>query len=121
MIRRPPRSTLFPYTTLFRSRTGVAEQTLQEESEKANAVGIPVAAAKDEEIAKRQISRQQLIVEELLAAALAKNNFEILDDCETFFLPAQKEILRILASGKRGSEDPSLDEVVALIVLRASC
>src|SRR2546423_6095554 len=24
MIRRPPRSTLFPYTTLFRSRTGRA-------------------------------------------------------------------------------------------------
>src|SRR3712207_7317088 len=26
MIRRPPRSTLFPYTTLFRSRVGVAAQ-----------------------------------------------------------------------------------------------
>src|SRR2546427_8981221 len=25
MIRRPPRSTLFPYTTLFRSRTGEAD------------------------------------------------------------------------------------------------
>src|SRR2546429_7025787 len=25
MIRRPPRSTLFPYTTLFRSRPGAAE------------------------------------------------------------------------------------------------
>src|SRR5436853_5796877 len=25
MIRRPPRSTLFPYTTLFRSRGGVLE------------------------------------------------------------------------------------------------
>src|SRR3712207_7954874 len=25
MIRRPPRSTLFPYTTLFRSRAGIAE------------------------------------------------------------------------------------------------
>src|SRR5260221_5597252 len=24
MIRRPPRSTLFPYTTLFRSRTGTS-------------------------------------------------------------------------------------------------
>src|SRR2546422_6143943 len=24
MIRRPPRSTLFPYTTLFRSRRGIA-------------------------------------------------------------------------------------------------
>src|SRR3712207_9541231 len=26
MIRRPPRSTLFPYTTLFRSRAEVVEQ-----------------------------------------------------------------------------------------------
>src|SRR5689334_23587369 len=26
MIRRPPRSTLFPYTTLFRSLEGVADQ-----------------------------------------------------------------------------------------------
>src|SRR5258708_16684093 len=25
MIRRPPRSTLFPYTTLFRSRLGIAD------------------------------------------------------------------------------------------------
>src|SRR3712207_7477043 len=30
MIRRPPRSTLFPYTTLFRSRLGVVRaRTLQ--------------------------------------------------------------------------------------------
>src|SRR3712207_7327230 len=28
MIRRPPRSTLFPYTTLFRSPLGVAHQPL---------------------------------------------------------------------------------------------
>src|SRR3712207_8209912 len=27
MIRRPPRSTLFPYTTLFRSRVGVVRRT----------------------------------------------------------------------------------------------
>src|SRR3712207_7833803 len=26
MIRRPPRSTLFPYTTLFRSQAGLEEQ-----------------------------------------------------------------------------------------------
>src|SRR5687768_17623525 len=26
MIRRPPRSTLFPYTTLFRSRTTIADR-----------------------------------------------------------------------------------------------
>src|SRR5258708_29386141 len=28
MIRRPPRSTLFPYTTLFRSETGGPEQAV---------------------------------------------------------------------------------------------
>src|SRR3712207_7431999 len=28
MIRRPPRSTLFPYTTLFRSRSAIAEVDL---------------------------------------------------------------------------------------------
>src|SRR2546430_15166833 len=30
MIRRPPRSTLFPYTTLFRSSSRVAEQLLRQ-------------------------------------------------------------------------------------------
>src|SRR2546427_9642293 len=29
MIRRPPRSTLFPYTTLFRSRDGVVGEVVQ--------------------------------------------------------------------------------------------
>src|SRR5438067_5054207 len=29
MLRRPPRSTLFPYTTLFRSGKGLLEGTLQ--------------------------------------------------------------------------------------------
>src|SRR3712207_7805919 len=31
MIRRPPRSTLFPYTTLFRSRGTVVQSALPEE------------------------------------------------------------------------------------------
>src|SRR5687768_17717679 len=30
MIRRPPRSTLFPYTTLFRSRGGCDDPTLRQ-------------------------------------------------------------------------------------------
>src|SRR2546422_4597211 len=30
MIRRPPRSTLFPYTTLFRSPVGLHEQPVQD-------------------------------------------------------------------------------------------
>src|SRR2546422_6348808 len=33
MIRRPPRSTLFPYTTLFRSGGGLAAQVEQHDDE----------------------------------------------------------------------------------------
>src|SRR3712207_7972958 len=43
MIRRPPRSTLFPYTTLFRSR-GVAEP-LAEDVESRNSADRPRRAA----------------------------------------------------------------------------
>src|SRR3712207_7685907 len=40
MIRRPPRSTLFPYTTLFRSR--VLDESLERALERPRAVlGIP--------------------------------------------------------------------------------
>src|SRR2546430_7927300 len=39
MIRRPPRSTLFPYTTLFRSRLRLA-------IEKAKAVNLPADTVK---------------------------------------------------------------------------
>src|SRR3712207_8936662 len=42
MIRRPPRSTLFPYTTLFRSVNGLDASTVQLWEECA-AVGMPRA------------------------------------------------------------------------------
>src|SRR3712207_7369998 len=45
MIRRPPRSTLFPYTTLFRSRQDLRREAtrlvLLEEALAAHAVGAP--------------------------------------------------------------------------------
>src|SRR3712207_6893439 len=37
MIRRPPRSTLFPYTTLFRSPTGVGAPPIGRRSERGRA------------------------------------------------------------------------------------
>src|SRR2546430_10209818 len=42
MIRRPPRSTLFPYTTLFRSRTypGMAVRAIMQDREAAAAMGV---------------------------------------------------------------------------------
>src|SRR5689334_24686983 len=46
MIRRPPRSTLFPYTTLFRSSRGdVAQARAQLESTRAQTIDLGVQRA----------------------------------------------------------------------------
>src|SRR2546429_1453560 len=46
MIRRPPRSTLFPYTTLFRSQG--LEQELAQPSDGASGLGEPLGTEKTE-------------------------------------------------------------------------
>src|SRR5260370_25753767 len=46
MIRRPPRSTLFPYTTLFRS-DGSSSETLTQTVQNAVGVVVPLSARPD--------------------------------------------------------------------------
>src|SRR3712207_7550974 len=41
MIRRPPRSTLFPYTTLFRSRLGARDGGARDRAGYRRGVGVP--------------------------------------------------------------------------------
>src|SRR2546426_7575693 len=48
MIRRPPRSTLFPYTTLFRSLREPAQHVDQEEREAARVVRGAEAPTRDQ-------------------------------------------------------------------------
>ncbi|MGD1003559.1 MAG: DNA primase [Minisyncoccia bacterium] len=107
-------------------RTGVDEATLKAEAEKSateqysspNFAGANAAAGQDDQTPKRQISRQELIAEDLLALALARNDFVFIADCVTFFTPTQKELFTLLKSGKRKSDDAGLDVIVNLIVLR---
>src|SRR2546430_7469006 len=62
MIRRPPRSTLFPYTTLFRSR--VADPVLRRRQElAAREIGHEILEARDGELIVAElelVERQQL-------------------------------------------------------------
>jgi DNA primase len=108
-------------------RTGVNETTLREEL--ANLItttqqfitgraSIATAAGQDDQAPQRQISHQELIVEDLLALALARNDFAFIDDCVPFLDPTQKEIFTLLKSGKRKSDDAALDAIINLIVLR---
>jgi DNA primase len=101
-------------------RTGVSEKTLWEESEQANAAAVPSEVKAEEALPKRQISRQELIAEELISAALAKEDFAAIDDSVFFFSPIHREIFTLLKNGKRSSVDSVLDALIAPIVLRSS-
>src|SRR3712207_6949253 len=57
MIRRPPRSTLFPYTTLFRS-AGVPQELVMPVADHHAAVGGPGRAL--QELVQRQPARGEL-------------------------------------------------------------
>src|SRR5258705_6363702 len=57
MIRRPPRSTLFPYTTLFRSKTlGAAKISLQQGLAASAQAGQPISAKFEVDKGKLQLS-----------------------------------------------------------------
>src|SRR5437660_7736452 len=79
MIRRPPRSTLFPYTTLFRSaigssgRWGTSFQKASDEQDSHNrrhlrggGAGIPVVLERSEEHTSELQSRGHLVCRLLL-------------------------------------------------------
>ena len=98
--------------------TGIAEKTLEEEAKKTEGEHAFIPAQTVEEAPKRQVIRAELLFEELVAIALAKNDFSLFDDCASFLNPTQKELLRIVASGKRKSDDPAIDAMIDLVVLR---
>src|SRR3954463_78588 len=63
MIRRPPRSTLFPYTTLFRSGAGCRRTAARARGQPANAVG---ARVRSEEHTSELQSHDNLVCRLLL-------------------------------------------------------
>lgn len=105
-------------------RTGVNEKTLEEEAQKsATAAGefAPASSrteAQEPQPAKRQLSRHELICEELFVLAVARDDFSLIEDCAVFFTPAQTEIFTLLKSGIRKHKDPVLDAAIGLIVMR---
>src|SRR5215217_4777903 len=70
MIRRPPRSTLFPYTTLFRSPPPVEIEGIRSHSSSSSRIGVlvtvrPVRRRSEEHTSELQ-SRQYLVCRLLL-------------------------------------------------------
>src|SRR5437868_12984997 len=66
MIRRPPRSTLFPYTTLFRSRSCVPTETPPEVTSKSWPASASTTCWRSEEHTSELQSRFDLVCRLLL-------------------------------------------------------
>src|SRR3712207_6984952 len=61
MIRRPPRSTLFPYTTLFRSTSILTSNIVEESKNILSLMGIPYITAPSEgESTAAYLSKQEV-------------------------------------------------------------
>src|SRR2546429_3603880 len=66
MIRRPPRSTLFPYTTLFRSNEVVASERLRERAHELASQLLENSPSRSEEHTSELQSRLHLVCRLLL-------------------------------------------------------
>src|SRR6266540_6701314 len=80
MIRRPPRSTLFPYTTLFRSRARRGAAEPGELPHRASVHGRLDRAARSEEHTSELQSHHDLVCRLLLEKKKKKIRKKILDE-----------------------------------------
>src|SRR3989442_3784020 len=101
MIRRPPRSTLFPYTTLFRSTRGGAPAGFDVMPMVPVVVGDDVAACRRSEEHTSELQSRPHLVCRLL---LEKKKYK--PDCEGFRSPTSRPCCTSLAA--RASEMPSI-------------
>src|ERR1043166_10240134 len=97
MIRRPPRSTLFPYTTLFRSGPTVVEQPLDRVGREAQ--GLALARLRADEVLDEHWN---------VAAAAPQRRHRDHDRAHTVEeIPAEVRIARlarqVLGGGRRSS------------------
>src|SRR5437588_7159494 len=85
MIRRPPRSTLFPYTTLFRSRSKsprVADGSVREQSDR-RAAGEARGEGRSEEHTSELQSHSDLVCRLLLEKKKKEKKEEKVMRCRT--------------------------------------
>src|SRR3712207_8163519 len=94
MIRRPPRSTLFPYTTLFRSKG----RRMAERTRRANARKSAVRAAVEHVFAHRK-GPMALRSEEHTSELHANISYAV-------FCLKKKKQLRASPTGQKKSENP---------------
>jgi hypothetical protein len=100
--------------------SGVKEAVLLEEADRIKTAGAyetKKSEAGENELKPKKYSRRELLSEMLLRAAVARNDYSFLGDSEEHLTPLHKNVLAVLKSGMRKSDDPAVDELLNFIVL----
>lgn len=106
-------------------KTGLRENMLREEMEyidlpRADFKSVADAANDAAAVHSKEHSRRELISENLLRAAVAKSDYNILEDAVSYFASGYDKIFVALKNGERKLSDPALDESLNFIVLGAA-
>src|SRR2546426_6777561 len=96
MIRRPPRSTLFPYTTLFRSRLDGALSNQCEDRAEWGGWNLPAGACPGGRCSRRQLAARKLHSAGRRAARSEEHTSELQSPCNL--------VCRLLLEKKKNSQ-----------------
>lgn len=102
-------------------RAGVSDRALREEMQRH-----PIAASQStrqeepspEEIPERSFSRIEILSQELLGCAMNQSDPGLLGEHAAYLARGYGEVLNLLQEGKRRADDPAMDELLNLIMLR---
>src|SRR3712207_7682154 len=100
MIRRPPRSTLFPYTTLFRSRSGSPAAATARVITPATTSGARRSRSSPRGCASSESARRGRRREDVVARALLGVAFERLEEHTSELQSRQYLVCRLLLEKK---------------------
>src|SRR2546430_10222484 len=93
MIRRPPRSTLFPYTTLFRSQpAGVQVELADQPPDRVGGIVVPDRRVRSEEHTSELQSQSNLVCRLLLEK---KNNSVVAFSNRLYFTSGSRRIVHL--------------------------
>src|SRR2546428_8791477 len=106
MIRRPPRSTLFPYTTLFRSIATLDEEGRQLLA-RASTFGEDVSLSVLTGSSKKMEAKVLEFVDQAAALGLLRSDFQLNDETIRFL---SKRVLDITYCGLQQDQKPALHE-----------
>src|SRR5258708_20256250 len=102
MIRRPPRSTLFPYTTLFRSRDAQLKLTQAELTAISNRITVETARANLDRKSTRLNSSHQIISYAVFCLKKKKNTSQ--EDLHRMNTDAHKSRIQSIYQCKRDTD-----------------